>query len=228
MSISLFLPVRSGSERVSNKNTRCFAGIANGILELKLNQLENLPIVDEVIVSSNDNKCLEIAESYKKRIKNLVIDERPDHLGNSSTKLIDLILYAAEITSCENILWTHATNPLFNAKNYKQAIDVFLHQNKNGHDSLVTGYLNKDFLLDMESNKIINNTTKLNWPRTQDLKDLFAINNAVFIANRERYLLGERLGIKPYYLENNKISSLDIDYEEDFLIAEAVYEKLKI
>ncbi|WP_034920717.1 cytidylyltransferase domain-containing protein [Gillisia sp. CAL575] len=227
MSISLFLPVRAGSERVKNKNTRSFAGIDNGILELKLNQLVNLQFVDEVIISSNSNTCLEIAETYKNRIKNLVIDERPEHLGNSSTKLKDLILYAAEINSCENILWTHATNPLFNAKNYNQAIEVFLHQKKNGYDSLVTGCICKDFLLDTESNKIINNTTKLNWPRTQDLKELFAINNAVFIANRERYLLGERLGIKPYYLENDKISSLDIDYEEDFLIAEAVYEKLK-
>lgn len=227
MSISLFLPVRAGSERVINKNTRSFGGIKNGIFELKLSQLENLDFVDEVIISSNDSRCLEIAETYKNRIENLVIDERPDHLGSSSTTLEDLILHVANLSSCENILWTHATNPLFTTKNYKNAIDVYQLQKKNGFDSLVSGYIIKEFLLDTETNKIINNTTNLKWPRTQDLMDLFAINNAVFIANRERYLLGERLGIKPYYLENDKISSLDIDYEDDFLIAEAVYEKLK-
>ncbi|WP_026838114.1 cytidylyltransferase domain-containing protein [Gillisia sp. JM1] len=227
MSISLFLPVRAGSERVKNKNMRSFAGIKNGVFELKLNQLENLHSVDEVIISSNDSKCLEIAETYKNRIENLVIDERPDHLGSSSTKLEDLILHVAHLSSCENILWTHATNPLFTAQNYMNAIEVYLHQKKNGFDSLVSGHIIKDFLLDKESNRIVNNTSNLKWPRTQDLTDLFAINNAVFIANRERYLLGERLGIKPYYLEIDKISSLDIDYEEDFLIAEAVYEKLK-
>tara|TARA_R100001369_G_scaffold92896_1_gene141057 strand:+ start:69256 stop:69942 length:687 start_codon:yes stop_codon:yes gene_type:complete len=227
MSISLFLPVRRGSERVKNKNTRSFANFENGIFELKLSQLENLDSVDEVIISSNDSRCMEIAETYKNRIKNLVIDERPDHLGSSTTKLKDLILHVGHLSSCENILWTHVTNPLFTEQNYKNAIDVYLHQKKNGFDSLVSGYIIKEFLLDKETNKIINNTTNLKWPRTQDLTDLFAINNGVFIAKRERYLLGERLGVKPFYLENDKISSLDIDYEDDFLIAEAVYEKLE-
>lgn len=226
MSITLFLPVRTGSERVKNKNTRPFANFENGIFELKLNQLVNLKAVDEIIVSSNDEKCLEIAESYKNKIQNLIIDKRPHNLGVSSSKLEDLILYAGSLSSCDDILWTHATNPLFNSENYERAIGVYQEQKQKGYDSLVSGQIIKDFLLDMSSNEIINNKSDLKWPRTQDLNDFFSINNAVFIADRKRFLIGERLGVNPYYLENDKISSLDIDYEEDFLITEAVYEKL--
>ena len=38
-SIAVFLPVRKGSKRVENKNTKPFAGFQNGLLELKLKQL---------------------------------------------------------------------------------------------------------------------------------------------------------------------------------------------
>lgn len=227
MSITLFLPVRSGSERIKNKNTRPFANFQNGILELKLNQIESLTGVDEIIVSSNDLKCLEIAETYKTKIQNLIIDHRPEVLGLSSTKLEDLILYAGKLSSCDDILWTHATNPLFNTEDYEKAIKVYLNQKQLGFDSLVSGAIIKEFLLDMQSNKIINNKTKVRWPRTQDLDEIFSINNAVFMADKNCYERADRLGDRPYFLECTKISSLDIDYEEDFLISEAVYEKLR-
>lgn len=227
MSLSIFLPVRSGSERVLHKNTRSFAGYKNGIFELKLNQIKDLDEVDQTIISSNDEICLEIAFSFKDKIKNLVIDERPEHLGNSSTILKDLILHASKINGCDHILWTHATNPLFTSKNYNAAIKQYYNQRTNGYDSLVSGYLVKEFLMNPANNKIINNKTDLQWPRTQDLDELFSINNAVFLAERERYMLGDRIGVNPYYLVNDKVASLDIDYEEDFIISEAVYEKLK-
>ena len=226
MSLALFLPVRSGSERVVQKNTRSFAGYENGIFELKLNQIKDLDEVDQTIISSNDEKCLEIATSFKDKIKNLVIDERPEHLGNASTKLEDLIIHASKINNCDHILWTHATNPLFFSNNYKAAIKQYYDQLSNGYDSLVSGYLMKEFLIDPENNEIINNKTDLKWPRTQDLAELFSINNAVFLADSERYKMGDRIGVNPYYLVNDKVASLDIDYEEDFLISEAVYEKL--
>ena len=38
--IAFYLPTRKGSERVKNKNTRNFAGIEGGLVENKLNQLQ--------------------------------------------------------------------------------------------------------------------------------------------------------------------------------------------
>jgi len=226
MSLTIFIPVRSGSERVSEKNTRNFAGMEGGLLELKLNQLKNLELADEIVVSTNDEKCWEIASGFQKRMKNLNLVERPDELGKSETSLSDLIRHVAEITSSEEILWTHVTSPFCDAEKYTEAIKKYWEIKKSGFDSLISGRKYREFLLDKRSGELVNNLTGFSWPRTQDLADWFEINNGIFIASREDYLKGNRTGESPFLIEFDKISSLDIDNEEDFKIAEAVYERI--
>ena len=226
MSLTIFIPVRKGSERVSEKNTRNFAGIEGGLLELKLNLLKNFELAAEIIVSTNDEKCWEIASGFKKQIKNLKLVERPQILGNSETTLTDLIRHVAEITSSEEILWTHVTSPFCDSEKYTAAIKKYNEVKKSGYDSLISGREYRDFLLDKRSGELVNNPTEFSWPRTQDLADWFEINNAVFIASREDYLRGNRTGKNPFLMEFDKISSTDIDDEEDFKIAEAVYERI--
>ena len=226
MSIAVFLPLRRGSERVQNKNTRPFGGLKNGLLELKLIQLERLEGVNEVVISSNDPECLKIAEEFKNRIKSLKIIERPEFLGTSETRLSDLIKYAGTITSSDYILWTHVTSPFFDEVFYKKAISKFFEVEKIGYDSLVTGQKFQEFLMNKETYEIVNNLTSTNWPRTQDLEEWFKIDNAVFLARSVSYKKGERLGKKPFVMEIDKRSGWDIDEWEDFKIAEAIYEKI--
>ncbi len=52
--------VRSGSQRVENKNTRDFAG--SNLLQIKLKQLINCSLLDGVIVNSNDDGMLMTAK----------------------------------------------------------------------------------------------------------------------------------------------------------------------
>lgn len=59
--IAFFLPARKGSERVKNKNTRSFAGIEGGLVENKIRQLLSTKHVDEIILSTNDEVCMEVA-----------------------------------------------------------------------------------------------------------------------------------------------------------------------
>jgi CMP-N-acetylneuraminic acid synthetase len=225
MSFTVFIPVRKGSERVKNKNTKKFGEIEGGLLGLKLCQLTNLNIVDEIIVSSNDDECLQIANKFKEKINCLRVIERPDDLGTSTTNLSNLISYAATLTNNEYILWSHVTSPFCDTKDYLEAINKFIEIKEIGFDSLISGRLYKEFLLNPNTNQIVNNSTNLEWPRTQDLDVWFEMNNAIFIASRENYLKGFRTGSKPYLMKMNKISSIDIDDEEDFLIAEAIYER---
>ncbi len=226
MSLTIFIPVRKGSERVSEKNTRNFAGIEGGLLELKLNQLKNFDFADEIIVSTNDEKSWEIASGFQKQVKNLKLVERPQVLGNSETKLSDLIRHFAEITTSEEILWTHVTSPFCDAEKYSVAIKKYYEVRNAGYDSLVSGREYREFLLDKRSGKLVNNPTEFSWPRTQDLADWFEINSAVFIASREDYKNGKRTGENPFFMEFDKIASMDIDDEEDFKIAEALYERI--
>lgn len=222
--VAFFLPTRKGSERVKNKNTRSFARFGGGLVENKLIQLLETNSIDEIILSTNDEACMEIAARLSSD-KRLRIIPRPYELCLSSTNLQELINYVPTITNAENILWGHVTTPLVGAELYDTAVKYYFSKLDEGYDSLVGVTEFKNFLLD-KAGKLINNTTNLPWPRTQDLDSLFEINHSMFLAKRNVYLEDKnRIGRKPLLYLMNKIFSLDIDWEDDFAIAEVMYEK---
>ena len=227
MSLAIFLPTRKGSVRVPQKNTRSFGGLKGGLLELKLCQLIKVEEVDEILLSTNDELAQEIGIQFQNRCGKLKIIPRPENLSNSETDLTDLIKYVPQITKAEHILWTHVTSPFCTEKEYAEMITEYFLKKSKGHDSLagVRKFLN--FLWDPEKVDIINRKGNLKWPQTQDLKELYEINNSCFIAPRKSFIEGNRLGNRPILFEMNKLSSLDVDDREDFKIAEAVYDKIR-
>lgn len=224
--VIFFLPTRKGSQRVKNKNIRSFANIEGGLIENKLSQLIQTKNIDEIILSTNDDECIYIANSFQKKCSRLKIVKRPDELCLDSTNLSDLIYYVPTITDADHILWGHVTTPICDAAEYDKAINIYFSKIKEGYDSLVSVTEFKNFLLNMEG-KIINNTTDLLWPRTQDLNPLYEINHAIFLAKREIYVkYKNRIGNNFFLYEMDKLKSFDIDWEQDFTIAEIIYKKL--
>ncbi|WP_282018320.1 cytidylyltransferase domain-containing protein [Salegentibacter mishustinae] len=226
-STAVFLPTRKGSERVINKNTRKFSNFEGGLLELKLRQLAELD-VDEVILSTNDEESIKVAQMFELKIPNLRIVIRPDDLAASTTKLTDLIQYVPSLTECDNIIWTHVTSPMVSTEVYSESLNEFHKSLENGYDSLMSVSVFQNFLWKKEINDIVNRKGDLRWPRTQDLEKLYEVNSAIFITPREIYINQlDRVGKNPYLFEMDKLTSLDVDWEEDFKIAEAVYDRFK-
>lgn len=222
-SMAFFLPTRKGSERVKNKNTRPFAGIEGGLFVNKLTQLLKTRNIDEILISSNDEICLDYASRFDD--SRLKIIERPVELCRSDTNLQDLIAYVPTITACENILWGHVTTPLTTHREYDEAVARYYDALKNGYDSLIGVTELKNFLLNGEG-RLVNNTTELQWPRTQDLEPLYEINHTMFIAGRDCYINQKnRVGKSPMLYVMDKIHSFDVDWEEDFLIAETMFKQ---
>ena len=222
--VSFFLPTRKGSERVKNKNTKPFAGIEGGLVENKVRQLLATKLIDEIIFSSNDEVCMEVASRYKD--SRLKIVERPTELCLSTTNLQDLICYVPTITDADHILWGHVTTPLAGAKQYDNAIRVYLEKLSDGYDSLVGVKELRNFLLNKKG-ELINNTTDLPWPRTQDLEPLYEINHTIFLAKREVYIQQKnRIGKNPLLHIMDEVHSFDIDWPDDFMIAEVMYKQL--
>ena len=124
--ITFFLPTRKGSERVKNKNTKPFAGIEGGLMENKIKQLVEAKLLDEIILSTNDEICMAIAEKYAAKDCRVRIIPRPEELCLSSTNLQDLICYVPTITDAEHILWGHVTTPLVGADQYDSGIQLYL------------------------------------------------------------------------------------------------------
>jgi len=220
--IAFFLPTRKGSQRVINKNTRVFAGITGGLMENKIRQLIQTTKIDEILVSTNDDECIRIAEKYvdDERVK---IIPRPEALCLDSTNLQDLICYVPSITDAKHILWGHVTTPIVGAEEYDKGIELYLSKLSEGYDSLVGVKELRNFLLN-KNGELVNNTTSIPWPRTQDLEPLYEINHTMFLAKREVYTEQKnRIGNKPLLHVMDAMHSFDVDWEEDFTIAEVMY-----
>ena len=226
MKISVFLPCRAGSERVPHKNTRTFAGIEGGLLKIKLQQLIACNAIDTIVLSTNDEEVIQLAETLSSdKIK---IDRRPEHLATSSTSTDDLVKYVPTIISEGAVLWTHVTSPFIDGKIYEEAINVYKDAlSKGENDSLMSVTALRTFIWNKEG-AVNYDRNKEKWPRTQTIDPLYEINSGIFLADIDIYKnLQDRIGQKPFLFENNDIDSFDIDWEEDFFIAEAIYNKLR-
>jgi len=221
MLINVFLPCRSSSVRIKNKNIRKFSDKKFGLFQLKIEQLNLIKNINKIIVSTNDIKILNFLK--KKKYKNVIIDKRPNYLCRSSTSTDQLIKYVPNIIKSGHVLWTHVTSPFFNDNDYYKAINLYK-KNIKKYDSLMGVSKIQDFIYD-EKKPINFNKKKEKWPPTQSLKKLFIINNSIFITSIKNYIkYNDRIGKKPLMMQINKIKSFDVDWQEDFIIAKYIYE----
>ena len=222
---AFFLPTRKGSERVKNKNTRTFAGIEGGIVRIKLEQLLAVERISKIIVSTNDEETIRVAKSLNNH--RILIIPRPEYLCLSSPIIEDFINYIPTIVDAEHIFWVHATAPMVDAEVLNKALDDYekkvLVEKK--HDSLMSVNKLQQFLWSEKTGECFNyDRSQVKWPRTQDLDPLYEINHAFYINSRENYLsMHDRIGKNPVLFELDKIHAMDIDWEDDFKIAEIVF-----
>ena len=221
MEVSVFLPVRKGSERVQHKNTRQFSISGQSLLQIKISQLLSVDRVQEIVVSSNDPEVF--AQVRDIRHSKIVVDSRPEWLCSSETKISDLSQHASNICKMDTILWTHVTSPFFREEQYSAAITEFITGKNMGYDSLATVSALQGYVLDRRMNPLYESLDWTNWPRTQDLDPHYVFNSAVFMAVKSKFRGGSRLGNKPKFLVSNQLESIDIDTEMDWKIAKQLY-----
>lgn len=217
-----FLPCRKGSQRVIEKNTRPFAGIQGGLLQVKLQQLADTQGIDEVVVSTNDPKVFDYAAQFAKgQTKRFTVLERPDELGSSTTSTDDVIRYVPSIIPTGVVLWTHVTSPFVTAAIYDRAIGEYWQRTADGtHDSLMGVTALRTFI--WNQNGPVNYDRAIEkWPRTQTLAPAYEVNSSMFMIDAEQMRnMADRIGAKPYLFEIEHRDAFDIDWEEDFYLAE--------
>ncbi len=223
MKIDVFLPCRKQSSRVKNKNTRKFANINLGLLEIKLNQLLKTKLINKIYLSTNDDR---IISYYRKLNTNkIILHERIDKsLSSNKTTNNQLVNHAIDIMPDNHIMWTHVTSPFVDSKIYNQIIKKYMMVIRNKiADSLMTTTKYYGFFW-MNKKPINYSSPRLQWPRTQDTKPIDHINSAVFINSKKNYIkFNNRIGKKVFLYNLKKFEGLDIDEREDFYFAEYIF-----
>ena len=207
------VPVRGGSQRVPHKNSRPFAG--RTLLDLKLEVLSGLQGVDQVVVTTDCDKCMAIAREH-----GVSLHRRDSYFAGSSVTNDKHWRHIAEITPGDVVFMTQVTSPLVRRSTYQAALRSYL-ASVEEFDSLNSVSLERKFL--WRNGAPINYDIAVT-PKSQDLLEIVSLNFAITILGREKMMnRGNVVGENPQFLQLEKIESIDIDDEVDFKVAEALF-----
>jgi CMP-N,N'-diacetyllegionaminic acid synthase len=211
--VTAVVPVRAGSERVPNKNVRPFAGTT--LLERKIGQLQRCRMVGGVVVSSEDDGMLEIA-----RRAGAHVHYRDDYYSRPDVPMGEVAAHiCADLYEFGHIvLWANCTSPMVGSELYDDAVGTFLALGDE-YDSLVSVRRLYEHIWDEKGP--VNYGLGAAHRNTQDVDPLWVVTYGFLIMAREEIVRREYyIGDRPYRYEVDKIAAVDVDDEEDFLLAE--------
>lgn len=208
--------MKGHSERVPNKNMRLFAG--NPLYHCIASVLEDSPLISSIVINTDSPVIAKDAEKHFSKVR---IVNRPENLQGDMVPMNDIIGYDISVCEEEHFVQTHSTNPLLKIKTLESAIASYF-DNLPTYDS-VFSVTKLQTRLYWESGEPVNHNPQ-ELLRTQDLPPLFEENSNFFIFSRSSFQAAgqKRIGVRPYMFPMDKLEALDIDEEEDFILAETL------
>jgi CMP-N,N'-diacetyllegionaminic acid synthase len=210
--IIAIIPIRSGSKRVPKKNLREVRGQPLFLWSVKAALMT--PEIDRVILSTDDEAAIEIADSYP-----IHISRRPKHLATDVATTFDVIKNVCDEYFEEQnkfpgtVVLLQATSPLRERSLVSECVrkfrsdphsDRFLELNQ---ISLATGDISQGYW-DCHFSEDV---------RSQDLPHLYFPSGRIFIYDYAKTIaLNDAVGQNTGFVIADYGSSVNIDHEHDF------------
>lgn len=212
--IVAFVPIKLNNERTPGKNLKEFFD-GTPLLHFILKTLLKIKEIDDVYVFCSDERVREYLIEGVKFLK------RPEYLDTSEATPQDIMKEFITRIPADIYITSHATSPFVTMEHIRECVIKVL---SGEYDSAFTAEKIQRLL--WKNNKPLNFEAD-NVPRTQDLENIYSEVSAAYVYKKEVFLkLNRRIGENPYICEVDGIECIDIDYPEDFMIADAIYEKV--
>lgn len=223
------IPARGGSKALPRKNIKKLNGIP--LIAYTLLAANKSKYIKRIVVSTDDNEIAYISKTYGGEIPYI----RPSKLADDTSPTIDSILHMIDYLEkkqdyCPDyILLLQCTSPLRNTQHIDEAIEKLLNSDFDGIASICEAEVNPYWTNVLTKDKLqyfIKEGKQIT--RRQDLPEIYRCNGAIFLAKTE--VLKKE---KTFELENltgyimDEYSSIDIDTELDFKIAEVIMNTIK-
>lgn len=210
-----YIPIKLNNERTPGKNIKkMFNG--KSIVQILQETLVRLNNLDEIYVFCSDERIKEYLIDGVKFLK------RPEFLDTKQATPNDIINEFMKLVDADVYMVSHATSPFVSVEHFEECINAV----KSGEfDSSFTAQKLQKLL--WKSNGTPLNFDPENVPRTQDLEPYYDEVSAAYVFTKEMYMKHKRrIGLKPHITVVSELESIDIDYPEDFEIANAVYKEI--
>lgn len=215
--ITVFMPIKLNNERTPGKNTKKFDD-GTSLLQVPLKtalRVKEKGVVDRIVVYCSQTSIKDYIPEGVEFI------QRPESLDSKNTKCGDIISSFLDRVKSDIYVMYHATSPFISETHLIECINAV----KSGkYDSAFAAKKLQNFM--WFDNKPLN--FKLDSaPRTQDMKPYYVELSSPYVFTKEVFdKYHGRTGVNPYICEANEIEAIDIDYPEDFVLANAVYMSL--
>ena len=215
MSIIAFVPVRSGSKSIKDKNIKPLNG--KPMFYWVLNALQNSVEINKIIFATDSKKYSDIAASFGFHKLETYIRKPENAIDTASTESVVLeYLDTAALNNDDLFVLVQATSPLTTSTDISNAIRQFAYSRK---DSLLTCVRTKRFFWNADGIAI--NYDYKNRPRRQDFDGMFMENGAFYI-NKVSNILRDKNrlsgAIDIYEMPEN--TAIEIDEPADWKIIE--------
>ncbi len=215
MTLIALVPMRHHSQRVPGKNYRPLAG--KPLFHYIIETLLRVPEIDQIVVDTDSEMVM---EGLRRHFPQVRVLERPERLRGDAVPMNEILLYDSEQFAADFYLQTHSTNPLLRAETVQKAIQTFLASYPR-YDSLFSVTRLQTRLYDQLGRAINHNPAIL--LQTQDLPPVFEENSCLYLFTRQTLVARRnRIGERPLMFEIPRLEAVDIDEEEDFVLAEAL------
>jgi len=213
------IPVRGGSKRLPNKNSKLLGGIPLFVHSIRYAK-KNPAICHKIVVSTDDSELKRIALK-----EGVSVVDRPASLSGDLTPTKEVLQHVLlqESDEYDHVILLQATNPFRDELLLKNAFELY---QAGDYDSLMTVSKNQYKL-----GKILNDRfVPVNYhfgQRSQDMEPLYFENGSLYISKAQLIQVGELIGEKNYpYIDNNPLAKIDIDDADDFELASYFYNKI--
>lgn len=201
------VPIKLNNERLPGKNTKYLGN--KPLIKYILNTLEKVEGLDSIYVYCSDEKICDYIDG---KVKFLKRDKKLDEKSANFTQIFES--FAEEVDS-DIYVYTHATAPFLT----KETIEKAIYAVESGeYDSAFTAEKIQDFIWS-EGNPL--NFDAKNVPRSQELPIFYRETSGAYVFQKEVFEKHkQRIGKNPKIIEVPQKEMIDINYLEDFQMAE--------
>ena len=208
------IPIKMGSKRVPGKNIRPFFDGTPLMFFIQQACLDTKNI-DEVYIYCSDDAVIPYV------LPNVRYLKRPKFLDGDNVNANDIIREFIKTVDADIYVNAHTTSPFAKPETIEECVEKVA---SGEYDSSFCAEAIRTFM--WENGKPINFDPS-HFPRTQDLPLIYGETSIAYVFTKQSFLMhNRRLGTKPFIKEVSKIEAIDIDYPEDFDIANAIYREV--
>ena len=210
-----FIPARCGSKSISFKNIKEFCG--KPLVYWNIKALQDSKNIDKIYLATDCEEISSVVRNFN--FSKVEIYDRDIQNANDTASSESVMLEFIDKNDFDEndlFLLVQGTSPLTETEDFNNAIEQYKNSN---FDSLLTCTRVKKFFWNDQNEPI--NYDYTNRPRRQEFSGVLVENGAFYInkiKNIKKYKNRLCLNVGIYEMEEFK--SIDIDYEDDWLIAE--------